>query len=123
MQAPVQIKKTQRSLRVSFSYNSDLVDIMREEDGLWHRKDKTWIFPLSRLSQIREALISKKYKVKIVSEIDREKSKRINHQIIKISNKELFKDKDIVSVWGVCSSCKQECFIGRDGICTKCSFS
>lgn len=121
MQAHVQIKKTQRSLRVSFSYNSDLVDIMREEDGLWHRKDKNWIFPLTKLSQIREALVSKKYKIKIISETDKEKSKRFN-QPRKKSREELFKDKDIISVWGVCSSCKQECFIGRDGICVKCTF-
>lgn len=121
MQPPVQIKKTERSLRVSFSYNSDLVDIMREEDGLWHRKDKNWIFPLSKLSQIREALVSKKYRVKIISETNEEKSKRFN-QRRKKSREELFKDKDIISVWGVCSSCKQECFIGKDGICTRCSF-
>jgi len=121
MQAPVQIKKTERSLRVSFSYNSDLVDIMHEEKGLWHRKDKTWIFPLGMLSQIREALISKKYKVRIISETSKEETRRFN-QCRKKSREELFKDEDVVSVWGVCSSCKQECFIGRSGLCSKCNF-
>jgi len=68
MQPPIQIKKNERSISISFSYNQDLVDIMREENGLWHRKTKAWIFPLTKLSYISDILISQRYKVRIISD-------------------------------------------------------
>lgn len=87
MQSPVKIKKLERSIRLSFSYNQDLVDIMREENGLWHRKTKTWIFPLSKLSHIRDVLTDNKYRVTIATD---------KQQVISL--KERFKNNNITII-------------------------
>ena len=64
----VTIIKKERSFKVRFPYNEDLIDIMREYDGWYFKNDKSWTFPLYKLSEIRDELIHEMYQVEIKRE-------------------------------------------------------
>lgn len=62
----VNIQKGDKVIKVHFMYNDDLVDIMREHNGWWFRKEKCWQFPVGKLSELYDDLTSKLYKVEIM---------------------------------------------------------
>jgi len=66
------IRKEEKQIKVSFSFNTDLVETMREikEDfgrGFYYKKEKSWIFPKEMLSPVRDILVKKMYNVEIRS--------------------------------------------------------
>lgn len=38
---------------------------MREKDGWYFKHDKSWVFPKNKLSEIRDELVKKMYKVEL----------------------------------------------------------
>ena len=66
MQSPVKIQKDGKHINVFFSYNEDLVRLMKENRGWWSPKKKCWIFPLYKRSDIIEVLKSNLYKVQLL---------------------------------------------------------
>lgn len=117
MQSPIKIIKAKDRIKVSFSYNDDLVCIMREHEGWWWPKQKVWSFPLNQYSEIREALTGAKYIVTTLKEKPQFKRKPNEYKYLQ----QLFdEDKKLVSLWGTCKKCKTKNFIGRDFLCTKC---
>jgi len=112
MQSPIKIQKEGRHINVTFEYNTDLVEIMREQGGWWVRKNKSWMFPASRLSKLREELVSKKYKVEILPEKQVEKKE--------FDQTKLFKNPDVVAIYDKCKVCGRQRSVGKDGICTEC---
>jgi len=64
MQPPVKMIKNDKIVKVSFSpYNSDLVEIMRDFNGWYTPKEKTWQFPLYKYQAIYDELKNRLYKV------------------------------------------------------------
>jgi len=116
VQPPIKIQKEGRHINVSFSYNSDLVDIMKENNGWYIYKKMCWMFPASRKSEIIDILKENKYRVTILPEIEpkRKKVKKVSPM------KRLDEDPTVVSVWHVCKECGEQSFIGRDELCSKC---
>lgn len=115
MQSPVKIQKEGKHINVSFKYNSDLVDIMREQNGWWVYKKMCWMFPASRKSEIVDILKENKYRVNILPEIKPKKKK-----VKKENPMKRFKDPDVVSVWHVCKECGQDNFVGPEQLCSRC---
>jgi len=112
MQPPIEIQKEGNHLNVSFSYNKDLVDIMRELEGWWMNKKKCWMFPTSMLSRVREKLVSEGYKVNILKEKEQEK--------IKDNFEDRFNDPDVIGVYGNCSVCGGYESLNKEKKCRKC---
>lgn len=126
MQTAVKMQREGKHVNVSFDYNSDLVEIMRELKGWWVYKKMCWMFPVSRLSEIRDVLTSKWYKVKILPEIKvklKVKPKKIpvKEKIPKKDTMEYFKDKDIVAVWNTCKKCGKESYVNNRKLCVRCA--
>ena len=106
----VKIYKSHNKIKVKFMYNDDLLDIMREFKGWYIKKDKAWVFPLHKLSDLRDRLVHEMYKVDIATE--KTKTPTIE---------ESFKDKDTVQVYGRCKKCGEGAFVNRERLCTKCN--
>lgn len=69
MTEKITILKRERSIKVKFRYNEDIIDIMRDYNGWYFKHDKSWVFPLDKLSEIRDELIHNMYKVEIKKEL------------------------------------------------------
>jgi len=112
----VNIRKGEKVIRVYFMYNVDLIDIMREHNGWWFRKEKCWQFPISKLESLYDHLTKEKYNVNI-TKLEESKNKPQQTQI-KINPW----TKDTVSVYGKnkCKKCKQVHFLDRQGLCPRC---
>jgi len=67
MQSPVRIRRNTKKFRVYFSYNEDLVDIMREFDGWYNRREKYWQFPIYKFQELYDKLKDSLYKVDLQS--------------------------------------------------------
>jgi len=61
----VHIRKFKKVIKVHFMYNTDLVDIMRDNGGWWFKKEKCWQFPVGRFSEIYNELKNNRYNVKV----------------------------------------------------------
>lgn len=111
MKQTVKIYKSHNKIKVKFLYNDDLIDIMREFQGWYFKKEKAWIFPLHKLSDIRDKLIHEMYKVDILTE-------KTHTPTVE----ESFKDKDAIQVYGICKKCGEGAFVNRRRLCNKCSW-
>jgi len=69
MQPTIIIRKEGKRIKINFSYNPDLVEIMRDHKGYYIRKEKTWVFPAEKLHEIRDELVRKMYSVRIKSDV------------------------------------------------------
>ena len=116
MQSKIKMVKIGKQVKVYFSYNPDLVQIMRRNGGWWWHKDKCWSFPVGQTSEIYDQLREEGYLVDIKSEKEKPKTK-VEH---KLTLKERFKNPDVVSVYATCKHCKQGNFVGKDELCSVC---
>jgi len=62
----VKIRKEGNRIKVNFMYNNDLIDIMREHNGYYFKKEKAWIFPVYKQSELYNVLTDKHYNVKFI---------------------------------------------------------
>jgi len=60
--------KVNKQIKVKFSYNEDLVEVMRGFNGYYRYKEKAWYFPASKLSDLREELTRRMYTVRVITE-------------------------------------------------------
>ncbi|MFW6130047.1 MAG: hypothetical protein ACOC56_02610 [Atribacterota bacterium] len=51
---------------VKFHYNEDLVEIMRDFNGFWNKKQKAWFLPAYKKSELRDELVRRMYNVVIL---------------------------------------------------------
>jgi len=119
----VKIRKGEKIIRVHFMYNTDLVDIMRDHNGWWFRKEKAWQFPVGKLTELRDHLTKEKYNVTITKlEETQERAFRGKKSPIKTKQVplDMFDNPDVVSVPGHCKSCKQYHYLDREGYCLEC---
>jgi len=59
----VKIRKEGNRIKVNFMYNIDLLDIMRSHNGFYFKKEKAWIFPVYKQSELYNVLTDKHYNV------------------------------------------------------------
>lgn len=97
-------------------YNTDLIDIMRDHEGWWFKKERCWQFPLWKLEPLYDELTEKHYKVEIVKLIEDKKKERKQKKL----DVDYWKEKDVVSVYGTCKKCGAGGFVGKDGLCSRC---
>lgn len=113
----VKIRKGEKVFRVSFMYNTDLIDIMREHQGWWYRKEKSWQFPHWKFDEVYDHLTDAHYNVTMGKlEIKKKESKGPKQISI-----DYWKEPDVVSVAGHCKECGQWHFLNKEKLCTRCS--
>lgn len=66
MTEKVYIQKHNKHIKVTFHYNTDLIDIMHDFNGFYIHTEKSWQFPSSKLSILRETLKHKMYDVRLI---------------------------------------------------------
>lgn len=64
----VHIIKKEKSIKIKFRYNTDLIDIMNDHKGWYFKHDKSWVFPISKLQTIRDELVHLMYEVIVLKE-------------------------------------------------------
>ena len=65
MAVKILIQEDIQKIYVYYRYDELFIEIMREHNGWWKPKEKCWVFPLSKKSELREALIKEKFSVTI----------------------------------------------------------
>jgi len=123
MQPPVKIIKSEKSFRVYFSYNSDLVELMKELDGWYMRSDKAWQFKLGLFTTVVDTLKKNLYTVDIKNKNSNDKSISTEVKQEKKYNYDGFKDNEVVSIFGKCKKCKLENFVNRNKLCATCNIT
>jgi len=68
MTEKVYIIKKERSIKIKFRYNTDLIDIMNDYKGWYFKHDKSWVFPLSKFEKIKDELKHLMYDVRVTKE-------------------------------------------------------
>ena len=114
MQPTIIIRKEEKQIKINFSYNTDLVDIMREHKGYFFRKEKAWCFPIHKLDEIRDELTHKMYNVQTKKVSTPPKPAFVQKKI------NVFDDPDVISVSGTCKKCKQGAQVDENGLCVRC---
>lgn len=62
----VKIRKEGNKIKINFMYNNDLIDVMRSHNGYYFKKEKAWIFPAYKQSELYNALTDRHYNVVFV---------------------------------------------------------
>jgi len=114
MQSKIIIRKEEKQIKINFSYNLDLVEIMRNYNGYFFRKEKAWCFPIHKYQDIKDELTKKMYSVEVKKVSAKEKPKYVQKKI------NVFDDPDVVSVSGTCKKCKQGAQVDENGLCVRC---
>ena len=115
MQPTIIIRKEEKQIKINFSYNTDIVDIMREHNGYFFRKEKAWCFPIRKLDEIRDELAKKMYTVQT------KKAPSTPTKPTYVQKKiNVFDDPDVISVGGICKKCNTKTYIDEDGLCVRC---
>lgn len=111
----VKIRKADSKIKINFTYNDELVDIMRGHHGYFFKKEKAWIFPANKQSELYNVLTDKHYNVEFV--------KPKEQKTVMLRKKAILNpwdDKDAVSVAGHCTKCGMYGFCNREGLCIRC---
>ena len=111
----VKIRKGEKTIRVHFMWNPDLVDIMQNHKGWWFRKEKCWQFPLWKFETIYDELTNKHYRVEITKLVEKPKQETKKPEINVWQN-----EKGVVAVYGNCKKCGRDGFINDDDLCVRC---
>jgi len=114
----VKIRKGERNIKVHFIYNTDLIDIMRENRGWWFKKEKCWQFPLWKLEPLYDELTAKRYNVEITKMIEQPKKEKPKPQ--KRLNIDYWKEPGIISKYGKCKECGKGGFVDKNELCVLC---
>jgi len=121
MTQTINIRKGEKIIRLNFTYNADLVDIMHSHNGWFFRKEKSWQFPIGKFEEVYDHLKKEKYSVNI-TKLDESKDKpEPKHKLIQTTWEEYWKDKDTIAVGGTCKKCKEWHFVNKDKVCMRCS--
>ena len=62
----VKVRKEGNKIKINFMYNNDIIDVMRSHSGYYFKKEKAWIFPAYKRSELYNILTDKHYNVKFV---------------------------------------------------------
>ena len=114
MDQTVRIRKDNNRIKINFMYNDDLINIMREHHGYFYRKEKAWVFPTSKLTELYNILTNKHYNVQIVKEAQQT-------SIPIQTSKNPWDDKEVLFVVGICKSCGAYGSCKKNGLCLRCS--
>lgn len=66
MAEKVRIIKFKNQIKVKFHYNEDLVEIMRDFNGYYNKKEKAWFLHAYKKSELRDELVRRMYDVIIL---------------------------------------------------------
>jgi hypothetical protein len=111
----VKIRKEGDKIKVNFMYNDDLVEIMRQHSGYFFRKEKAWIFPLSKHEALYNQLTDAHYDVQVT--VTKGQTQLPIEKVEPVDN---WKDKSTVFVAGHCKKCGTWGFCSKEGLCGRC---
>jgi hypothetical protein len=116
MTQTINFRKDGNKLKLHFTYNEDIIDVMRAHKGYWYRKDKSWVFPESKRTDLYDELTGKGYNVEYLTPMTQ------SHLVVE-KKKEIDvnpKDEDFFMRAGYCIKCKTYGFCFKDGLCGRC---
>ena len=119
-QQTVNIRIEGNQIKLNFIYNTDLVDIMHDHKGWFFYKEKAWVFPASKLGELRDELKRKMYIVKIIKDEGQRTIPERKAPVNRTLDDNVWNDKEVLFVAGKCKKCGQYGFIGKSGLCVRC---
>lgn len=113
-------RKGEKIVLVHFTYNTDIIDIMRQHRGWWNRKEKAWQFPVSKFQELYDNIKQNHYATEIRKLEDKEyKPRKPKPQ----KTLDVWSDPDTVSVAGHCKECGLWHFLNKSGVCLMCTMN
>ena len=100
------INRYHNHFKVKFSYNPDIVSIMRSVKGYYIPKTKEWSFPSYKLDAVISTLKSNGFTNITIKQATSRFDKKENEEVI--------------ATLGYCKKCNQLNFINKFGLCPKC---
>jgi len=116
----VVFRKGEKSVTVHFMYNTDIIDVMRDHNGWWNRKDKAWQFPISKFQEVYDDIKQHHYATEIQKMEGQEKPVRKPRPQKTI---DVWSNPDTVSVAGHCKECGLWHFLNKEGMCLMCTMN
>lgn len=116
----VKIRKEGNKIKLNFMYNTDLIDIMREHKGYFFYKEKAWVFPAYKQSELYDELTSKQYRVEIVTPENQTSFALEPTEKPKTESYDVWEEEGVIGILENCKKCKQLAFCNREGLCVRC---
>jgi len=116
----VVFRKGEKSVTVHFMYNTDIIDVMRDHNGWWNRKDKCWQFPIGKFQEVYDDIKQHHYSTEIRKLEGKEQPVRKPRPQKTI---DIWSNPDTVSVAGHCKECGLWHFLNKEGICLMCTMN
>lgn len=119
----VRIRKDKDKILLNFMYNTDLIDIMREHHGYFFRKEKAWVFPAQKQSELYNELTAKLYRVEIMNP-QNQTTFNLKPRVERPKKEPTFNpwdDEGVFVVLGTCKACNQYVFVNKDKLCVRCN--
>ena len=114
----VRIRKEDNKIKLNFMYNTDLVDIMREHHGFFFRKEKAWVFPAHKQSELYNALVDNHYNVEFITP-NVQTTFKTPEPPKEVSN-DPWANPDTFMIMGTCKKCGKYTYVYKTGICARC---
>jgi hypothetical protein len=115
MTQTINIQKDGNKIKLHFMYNEDIIDIMRIHKGYWFKKDKSWVFPESKRTELYNELTDKGYNIHYLTPMSQTTLQKPVKKEITESPKE-----DFFMKGGTCIKCGVWGFCYKDGVCGRC---
>ena len=109
MKQTVVIKKEKQKIKINYTFEQPLYQIMKSYNGYYYKPNKCWIFPLKEFEKIKKDIKEKGYPVTILVKED---------QSTFVEN--VFDEPDVIAVYGKCKKCGSEGFVNKESLCILC---
>lgn len=116
MTQTINFRKDGNKLKLHFMYNEDVIDVMRAHKGYFFRKEKAWVFPESKSTELYNELKDKGYNIEYLTPTSRATTEKTAKREIDVNPP---KD-DYFMRAGTCVKCGRWGFCFKDGICGRC---
>jgi hypothetical protein len=120
MTQTINFRKDGNKLKLHFTYNEDIIDVMRAHKGYWYRKDKSWVFPETKRTELYNELTDKGYSVNYLTPMSQATLETpVKKKVEKVDEFDPWADGAFM-VGGVCRKCNKWGFIFKNGLCGTC---
>ena len=120
MTQTINFRKDGNKLKLHFTYNEDIIDVMRAHKGYWYKKDKSWVFPETKRTELYNELTSKGYNINYLTPMSQTTLETpVKKKVEKVEEIDPWKDGAFMMA-GYCIKCGTWGFCYKSGICGRC---
>jgi len=118
MTQTINFRKDGNKLKLHFTYNEDIIDVMRAHKGYWFRKDKSWVFPETKRTELYNELTDKGYNINYLTPMS---ETPLQKPVKKVVEEAIDPWKDGAFMRArTCIKCGVWGFCYKDGVCGRC---